>query len=352
MRRLAGLQVDRRERLHQRRQRLHRGTHDNVLPVGDAGLDAAGAVRLPVQPALVADDLVVRLRAAQPGEREAVAHLHPLHGLDPHQRSREARVEPLVLARVRAETRRHAASPHLDHAAEGVALTAGRVHRGGVGARLRQRRAVDPDADLREQRLRNRARGDVSCGVTRRGTFQRVAHIGQPELLGSGQVGVAGPRERHLLRPLALRLALGRPGAHPPRPVPVVAVADDERERRAERAPVPQPGEHLHLVRLDLLARRAPVALLAAPEVGVDRRPVEDEARRQARDDRDERRPVRLAGRCQVERHGGEPRAARGPARPGRCAAAGLPRGGSRRAGPTRAGRARSRPGPLPPARR
>ena len=57
----------------------------------------------------------------------------------------------------------------------------------------------------------------------------------------------------------------------------MVAVADDERERRAERAAVAEAGEHLDLVRLDLLARRAAVALLAPAEVGVDRVLVEDE---------------------------------------------------------------------------
>ena len=67
--------------------------------------------------------------------------------------------------------------------------------------------------------------------------------------------------------------------------------------------PVPEAGEHLDLVRLDLLARPAAVALLAAPQVGVDRLPVEDEPRREAGEDRDERRPVRLARGGQLERH-------------------------------------------------
>ena len=84
----------------------------------------------------------------------------------------------------------------------------------------------------------------------------------------------------------------------------MVAVADDERERRPERPAVPQASEHLDLVRLDLLPRTAPVALLAAPEVGVDRAPVEDEAGREPGDDRDERGPVRLAGGRERERHG------------------------------------------------
>src|SRR5581483_2854467 len=115
------------------------------------------------------------------------------------------------------------------------------------------------------------------------------------------------PRQRHRLRPLPLRCALGRPRAHPPRPVLVVAVADDERKRRAERPPVPEPGEHLDLVRLDLLARRAPVALLATAQVGVDRLALEDEPGRKPGDDGDERGTVRLAGRCQLEGHAREP---------------------------------------------
>ena len=91
----------------------------------------------------------------------------------------------------------------------------------------------------------------------------------------------------------------------------MVAVADDERERRPERASVPQSREHLDLVGLDLLPGRAAVALLPAAEVGVDRLPVEAQARRETGQDGHERRPVRLTGRCQLERHAGKPRARR-----------------------------------------
>ena len=91
----------------------------------------------------------------------------------------------------------------------------------------------------------------------------------------------------------------------------MVAVLDHERERRAERPPVPEPREHLHLVRLDLLARAAAVALLAPPEIRVDRRAVEDEPRREPGDDRDERRAVRLACRDEAERAHAEERTAR-----------------------------------------
>ena len=249
----------------------------------------------------------MRLRAAQPGEREAVADLDALHSLDPHHRARQPRVEPILLARVAAEPRRDAARPHLDAAAERVLILARCVDGRGIRAGLGQRLARDVDPDLVEERLRHRACRDVDRGMPRRRPLERVADVRQPVLLHAGEIRMARPRQRDRLRPLALGLPLRRPGAHPPRPVLVVAIADYERERRAERAAVTQPREHLDLVRLDLLARRAAVALLAAAEIGVDRGTVEDEPGGQAGDDRDERGAVRLAGRCQVQRHGGEP---------------------------------------------
>ena len=83
----------------------------------------------------------------------------------------------------------------------------------------------------------------------------------------------------------------------------MVVVADDERERRAERPAVAQAGEHLDAVLLDLLPRRAAVALLPPLEVGVDRVAVELEPGGQPGEDRDERRPVRFAGGGEAEGH-------------------------------------------------
>jgi hypothetical protein len=64
--RLAGREVDRLQRLHQRRQRFHRRPDDDLLAVRDARLDPAGAVRLAVEALLVAVDLVVRLEPRIP----------------------------------------------------------------------------------------------------------------------------------------------------------------------------------------------------------------------------------------------------------------------------------------------
>src|SRR5205085_12100288 len=96
----------------------------DLLAVRHAGLDAAGAVGLAASVDL---DLVVRLRAAQTRQREAVADLDTLHRLDAHDRRSEARVEPVLLGRVGAEPGRRAGRTHLDDAADRVAVLARRV---------------------------------------------------------------------------------------------------------------------------------------------------------------------------------------------------------------------------------
>src|SRR5262245_47793628 len=91
LRGLGGLEVRGPQRPHEGRQWLHRGTDDELLAVRDAGLDAAGPVRLPVVALRVAEDLVVGGGAPLTREREAVADLDALDGLDPHERGGEAR---------------------------------------------------------------------------------------------------------------------------------------------------------------------------------------------------------------------------------------------------------------------
>jgi len=67
---------------------------------------------------------------------------------------------------------------------------------------------------------------------------------------------------------------------------------------------VTQPGQDLDSILLDLLAWTAPLALLAAAQIGGDRIFAEDESRRKPGHDCDEGRPVRLAGSHKLERHG------------------------------------------------
>ena len=83
----------------------------------------------------------------------------------------------------------------------------------------------------------------------------------------------------------------------------MVAVADDEGERGAERRPVPETGQDLDLVRFQLLARAAAVAFAPAPQVVVDLGSLELEPRGEPGHDRDERRPVRLPGGDEPQMH-------------------------------------------------
>ena len=112
------------------------------------------------------------------------------------------------------------------------------VDRGRIRPGLGQRLARHLDPDLVEKRLRHGAGGDVDRGVPRRRPLERVADVGEAVLLCACEIRVTRPRERDRLRPLPLGLAVGRPRAHPPGPVLVVAVADDERglHRETNRA--------------------------------------------------------------------------------------------------------------------
>ena len=55
---------------------------------------------------------------------------------------------------------------------------------------------------------------------------------------------------------------------------------------------MPQAGEHLDLVGLELLPGAPAIALLPPAQIGVHRLPVDEQPRRQACEDRDERRAV------------------------------------------------------------
>src|SRR5690606_11603784 len=114
--------VDRAERPGHGRDGLERRAHAQDLAVAHPALDAAGAVRLaPDAAVLGAGDLVVGDGAAARGRAEPVADLDALDGLDAHERAGEARVELAVAVDVGAEARREAVGEDLDDTPQGVA---------------------------------------------------------------------------------------------------------------------------------------------------------------------------------------------------------------------------------------
>ena len=248
------------------------------------------------------------LGPAQPGEREPVADLDALDGLDPHERRGEPRVEPVALLRVRAEARRDALAttsttpPSVSRSAR-AASVASASSRPRVAPPISSDAACDRDPDLREERLRHRTRRDVGRGLARARALERVADVLVPELERSREVGVAGPRERDRRGALPGGSPSGGHGLIPHAQFSWSRFADDERERRSERGAVAEPGEHLDLVLLELLAGLRPYPWRRRREVVGDRLAVEPKPGGQAGEDRDERRPVRLAGGGELERH-------------------------------------------------
>ena len=220
-------------------------------------------------------------------------------GLDAHERGGEARVEALVSWSHRSRGPVAPVAAHLHHAPERSPRRLGlrRWRRLARPGRL----AADLDAALPSTPIPSSRRSAFAtapaatctavCLALARSSASRTSSC--PNLSVPARSAWPGPGQRHGLRALPGRLALGRPRAHPPRPVRVVAVPDDERQRRTEGAAVTKAGEHLHLVLLELLPGAPAVALLPPLQVGIDRVPVEDEAGGQPGDDRDERRPVR-----------------------------------------------------------
>ena len=246
------------------------------------------------------------LRAAKPGQRETVADLDSFDGLDPHQCRREPAVEPLLLGRVRAEPGRNTAGANLHHPADRVA-----VGPCFVDPTPRDPRVAYPSLDLDRRPVREKCLGRRSPLPRPRAVWRALARSrasrvsASPNLSAPARSAWPGTRNRDRPsspcpspRPRAAR------GSSPTAQFSWSRLRDDEGERRAQRAAMAKAGEDFDPVLLDPLPGAASVALLTATEVGVYRVAVEGETGRQAAQDRDQRRPVRLTCCCQA---GGSP---------------------------------------------
>ena len=303
--RLARL-VDRMAVEPDRRRRLHRDRHDDVLAGRDAAEDAAGVVG---QEAL-RRHLVGVLGAALRDRREAGADLDALHRVDAHHRVRRGRrracrrpARPSRPARrsrrPRCARRRVArlAQPVHERLELGDHRRVGDEERIGVDVRRSPRTEstcgpscvrwprIAHAVALAQPLLRDRARGDAHGGLARR-LPSAAAVVADAVLLPVRVVGVAGTERVGDVRVvLAAR----------------VLVADQQRDRRAGRAAFEHAGEDLHRVRLaplrDVPRRAGPAAIELALDVGFGER----QSRRTAVDDAADRRPVRFAERGDAE---------------------------------------------------
>jgi hypothetical protein len=280
-------------------------------------------------------DDVVDGRSEAPSLLEAQPELDALDDVDAHDRRGQGRVQPAVPMNVGTDPDRQAVGDDLEDAADGVAVRACLVDPGdhrrlglGVGAAQRRRIGLraracclrridghathlggerpDVDAELGEDRPRDPAGRDPGRRFSRRGAFKDIADVVEAVLERAGEIGVSGPDPRHRRGPLVA--VPGRGGQlrgvgvgqlldlHHPRPVLPVAVRDEEQDGRPERDAVPDARDDLRGVVLDRLARAAPVAALAPPEIDAELLGGQAEPRRDALDGDGQRAPMRLTG--------------------------------------------------------
>ena len=235
--RLRGLlrgDVDRAQRLGERRQRLHGAAHDQRVAGGHAALHAAGAVGLAEVAALLGpEDLVVGLRArrARRGRSRRRSPTPFIAWIDmiacarrPSRRSSQETCEPSPGTSPKARTSK---TPPSDSLAlrGGVDLVHHRL--AGLGVEAAHRRLVDAlEVRRRQVASRSGARGRADLGhvartrsrpsarrnalasaagghaggrLARAGALEHVAHVGVAVLLHAGQVGVAGARKVDLV---------------------------------------------------------------------------------------------------------------------------------------------------------
>ena len=148
--------------------------------------------------------------------------------------------------------------------------------------------------NVAQQLFGDRAGGDARRGLARRGALEDVAKIAAVVLHPADQIDV--PRTRCMHAPLLRLGGVDVPHAHRRFPVLEIAIADDDRDRRAERLAAANAADDLDLIVLDLHPPAAPVAVLAPRHVAIDPLTVEPHARRHAGDDDRQLRAVRLAG--------------------------------------------------------
>src|SRR5208282_5062775 len=312
--RLLGHHVHGAQRLAQRRNGLQESANDHILPIGDAALEPARAIRgSPEFPrALVIRDFVLHFAAEGTRGENPGADLDGFNRLHAHQRLRQPAVQLFIPLCVRAEADGHGMSHDLKYAADGVSRFQRCIHLGhhfGLHCRIHaaQRRfdiriqranfvprcgafqahvthlnrvAGNFRAEFPQQHFCESARRHARRRFPRRSPLQDVSRIMKIEFLRAGQVRMAGPWRYQLSRSRFRRVrSFHRQNLLPIGPV---AILDANSYRRANRLPVPHAREHLRAVFLDLLPPAAPVSQLPPVQLVIDEVQVHTQSRRQA----------------------------------------------------------------------
>ena len=166
-------EVDRAERLHQRRDRFHVGRHPEVLAVGDAAFESAGVVGrwlTPGRPGALAALATISSWTCEPGT-PATAGPRPMPTAliaDRHQRPRQAAVELAVPVHVAAQAGRHVVGddskvPPIVSPASRARSICAIIRRSTSGRQMRGVSARSRGPDRRRSRADPRRR-PIRCG--------------------------------------------------------------------------------------------------------------------------------------------------------------------------------------------
>ena len=127
------------------------------------------------------------------------------------------------------------------------------------------------NAEGAEQHLGDPAAGYTGCALAGAGALEHIARVGEVVLQASGEVRVAGTRTGHglVLRRVA---RFDRQNLFPVLPI---IIGDSHRDRRADGLAVAHAAEDVGRVALDAHATTASIALLAPPQLAVQKRLVD-----------------------------------------------------------------------------
>ena len=239
---LSCVEIHRAERSHQRGQRLHGRPNDDRLAVRDTALDSACAIGRPA-----AGRRRSRRVPRIPGAVRARTRRRSRHPSRPGSPSPPRRGAHPAWSPSRRTSR--APVEHLGDSTSTTPPSVSRSLRAASVARCHSSFAVSPPI--------SRTRPVTSTPISRSSAFatapaatctavclalarssaSRVSSW--PYLSAPARSACPGRGSVTGARALPRRTPLRRPRAHPPRPVLVIAVADDERQRRPERPSVP-----------------------------------------------------------------------------------------------------------------
>ena len=304
----------------QRRDWLQIANHPHFLAIGDSAFNASCPIRQVVKPALliVVSDFVMSLRSAFECNPNALPDFNGFHGINAHDRLRQAAVEARIPARMGTQPYGDAAPNNLEGSTDGVAILLGPLNlfnhllsdirqdashdfvianglqlRPGNDEVIRNARISDRgrvtedfDTEVAKENLRNAAGRDSSGGFAGARALENVPGIRVVVFQRARKIGMTRTRACDAAFGCGVTQNLAsRHDFFPIRPVPIL---DHHGDRTSNGLPVPHSGEKTYLILLDFHAAASAIAALTPFQLIIDEFEIDGEVCRNAFHERDQ----------------------------------------------------------------